>query len=143
MVRGEPALSRFVYRLRDAPLWFLPAGKPTEQPADVLRSSRFKEAFQLLTEQFEWTVVDSTPMQPIVDVNLWSKLLDGTLLVVREGVAPIKALKGGLQALDHPKLIGVVFNEATELNQDAYAGKYYAGSGPGGKSVKEQIISRD
>ncbi len=135
---SEPALSRYVYRLQDAPLWFLPAGKPTEQPADVLRSNRFKQAFQVLTEQFEWTVVDSTPMEPIVDVNLWSKLLDGTLLVVREGVAPIKALKRGLQALDHPKLIGVVFNEATELNQAGYAGQYYAGSGPGGKSVKEK-----
>ena len=133
---SEPALSGFVYRLQDAPLWFLPAGKPTEQPADVLRSSRFKDAFQQLTEQFEWTVVDSTPMQPIVDVNLWSKLLDGTLLVVREGVAPIKDLKRGLQALDHPKLIGVVFNEATELNHAGYSGHYYSGSGPEGKRVK-------
>jgi capsular exopolysaccharide synthesis family protein len=135
---SEPALSRFVYRFRDAPLWFLPAGNPTQQPADVLRSNRFKQAFQLLTERFEWTVVDSTPMQPIVDVNLWSKLVDGTLLVVREGVAPIKALKRGLQALDHPKLIGVVFNEATEFNQAGYAGKYYAGSDPGDKPVKEK-----
>lgn len=122
---GEPALGRFVYRLQDAPLWFLPAGKPREQPADALRSSRFRKAFQLLMGQFEWTVVDSTPMQPIVDVNLWSKLLDGTLLVVREGVAPIKALKRGLQALDHPKLIGVVFNEATELNRAGYGAQYY------------------
>lgn len=135
---SEQALGRFVYRLQGAPLWFLPAGKPTEQPADVLRSNRFKQAFQLLTEKFEWTVVDSTPMQPIVDVNLWSKLLDGTLLVVREGVAPIKALKRGLQALDHPKLIGVVFNEATESNHASYAGQYYPGPGTGGKSVKEK-----
>jgi len=134
----EPALSRFVYRFQGAPLWFLPAGKPSEQPADVLRSNRFKSAFPLLKEEFDWTVVDSTPMQPIVDANLWSKLVDGTLLVVREGVAPIKALKRGLQALDHPKLIGVVFNEATEFNQAGYAGKYYAGSDPGGKPVKEK-----
>jgi capsular exopolysaccharide synthesis family protein len=135
---SDSALSRYVYRMQDTPLWFLPAGKPTEQPADVLRSRRFKEAFQLLAEQFEWTVVDSTPMLPIVDVNLWSKLLDGTLLVVREGVAPIKDLKRGLQALDHPKLIGVVFNEATELNQAGYSGQYYAGTGSNGKPVKKK-----
>ena len=54
-------------------------------------------------------------MLPIVDVNLWSRLLDGTLLVVREGVTPVKALKRGLQALDHPKLIGVVINEANGI----------------------------
>jgi capsular exopolysaccharide synthesis family protein len=135
---SEPELSKYVYRLHDAPLWFLPAGKPMYQPADVLRSNRFKKAFQLLTEEFEWTVVDSTPMEPIVDVNLWSKLLDGSLLVVREGLAPIKALKRGLQALDHPKLIGVVINEAMELSHSSYGGQYYTGSGTEGQSIKDK-----
>ena len=64
-------------------------------------------------------------MLPIVDVNLWSRLVDGTLLVVREGVAPVKALKKGLQALDHPKLIGVVINEASGSDQVNYDGQYY------------------
>ena len=121
-------LGSFVYRLEGMPLWFLPAGKPCEQPSDVLRSERFKRAFRCLSDQFEWVVVDSTPMLPIVDVNLWSRLLDGTLLVVREGVAPVKALKRGLEALDHPNLIGVVVNEAEEINQASYAGRYYRGT---------------
>lgn len=122
---GEEDLTSTVYRLNGLPLWFLPAGKPFDQPSDLLRSERFRTAFQRLSDQFEWTVVDSTPMLPIVDVNLWSRILDGTLLVVREGVAPVKALRSGLQALDRPRLIGVVVNEATELNQSGYAGKYY------------------
>jgi hypothetical protein len=33
-----------------------------------------------------------------------------------------------LQALDHPKLIGVVVNEATEFDRGAYAGRYYGNS---------------
>ena len=77
-------------------------------------------------------------MLPIVDVNLWSKLLDGTLLVVREGVAPVKALKRGLQALDHPKLIGVVVNEATEFDQVGYEGQYYGGSDRREKSGRQR-----
>jgi len=64
-------------------------------------------------------------MLPIVDVNLWSKLVDGALLVVREGRTPTQALKKGLQALDHPKLIGVVMNEASESDQGNYDGQYY------------------
>jgi len=122
----EAELGKFVYRLKGMPLWILPAGKACDQPSDLLRSTRFVKAFTQLAGQFEWTVVDSTPMSPIVDVNLWSRLLQGTLLVVREGVAPVQALKRGLQALDHPKLIGVVVNEAAEFERDAaYAGQYY------------------
>lgn len=135
---GEPELGKFVHRLNGIPLWFLPAGKPCDQPSDMLRSERFQKAFRHLASQFEWIVVDSTPMLPIVDVNLWARLLDGTLLVVREGVASVNALKKGLQALDHPKLIGVVVNEAKEINQVSYAGQYYGGSGRSDKSAKNR-----
>lgn len=124
----DQELGRFVQRLNGMPLWFLPAGRPFDQPSEMLRSERFQKAFRQLVSQFEWIVVDSTPMLPIVDVNLWSRLVDGTLLVVREGLAPVKALKRGLQALDHPKLIGVVINEATEFDHVNYEGKYYGDS---------------
>ena len=132
----DPDLGKYVRRLNDMPLWFLPAGKAFDQPSEMLRSARFQKAFAQLAGQFERIVVDSTPMLPIVDVNLWSRLLDGTLLVVREGVTPVKALQRGLQALDHPKMIGVVMNEATEFAQLSYDGKYYAGSKQRGKSLR-------
>ena len=118
-------ISRFVVRFNGSGLWFLPAGKSFDRPSDILRSPQFAEAFGQLASRFEWVVVDSTPMLPVIDANLWSRLVDGTLLVVREGVAPLKALKNGLQSLDHPKLIGVVVNEASEFDQIDYNGQYY------------------
>src|SRR5439155_6343138 len=122
----DQQLAGFVHRLNDMPLWFLSAGKLCDCPPGILRSARFVKAFTQLASQFEWVVVDSTPMLPIVDVNLWSILVDGTLLVVREGLVPVKALKKGLQALDHPnKLIGVVMNEASGPDQINYDGRYY------------------
>jgi hypothetical protein len=49
-------------------------------------------------------------------------------------VAPVKALKKGLQALDHPKLIGVVMNEASGSDQANYEGQYY------GTSKRERVF---
>ena len=121
-------LTPFIHRLGNLPLWYLPAGNPCDQPSDILRSARFVKAFENLASQFEWVVVDSPPMLPIVDVNLWSRLVDGTLLVVREGVTPVQALKQGLLALDHPKLVGVVLNEASATNTAKYDGQYYSSS---------------
>ena len=123
-------LTQFVHRLPDMPLWFLSAGEVWDRPSDILRSSRFVKAFAQLASQFEWIVVDSTPMLPIVDVNLWSKLVDGTLLVVREGLTPVKALKKGLQALDRPRLLGVVINEASGSDQVNYDEQYYGARKP-------------
>ena len=123
--RGEQDLARYLFRFSGAPLCFLPAGTLCHDPFEILHSVRFAEAFAELVRPFDWTIVDSTPMLPIIDANLWSELVDGTLLVVREGVTPLKILKNGLQSLDHANLIGVVVNEATEFNQSEYDGKYY------------------
>ena len=104
---------------------FFSAGSAHDQPAQILQSARFAEAFVRLVSGFDWVVVDSTPMSPIVDANLWSRLVDGTLLVVREGVAPIKALKKGVSGLDNPKWLGMVLNEASEVDRVNYSDQYY------------------
>jgi capsular exopolysaccharide synthesis family protein len=117
-------MAQYIYRLNQWPLFFLAAGGAWEQPSRLLQSGRFAEAFLSLMGGFDWIIVDSTPMSPTVDANLWSRLVDGTLLVVREGVASIKALKKGLQALDHPKMIGIVLNEASEFDRTNYKDQY-------------------
>jgi len=130
-------LGRYILRFTGAGLWFLPAGKACDRPSEILRSAQLAKAFTELRGEFDWIVVDSTPMLPVIDANLWSRLVDGTLLVVREGVAPLKALKKGLQSLDHPKLIGVVVNEASDFDQIDYDGQYYGARKYGDKGSKK------
>jgi capsular exopolysaccharide synthesis family protein len=119
-------IAQYVYRLNEIPLYFLGAGRPSDQPSQVLQSSRFGETFARLTGWFDWVVVDSAPILPVIDANLWSRIVDGTLLVVREGVTPLKALKKSMESLDRPELIGIVLNEASELSRTNYADQYYA-----------------
>jgi len=119
-------IGHYIYKLEDTPsLWFLSAGSACDQPSQILQSARFAEMFVRLVGGFDWVVVDSTPMTPIVDANLWSRIVEGTLLVVREGVAPIKALKMGVKSLDNPKWLGVVLNEASEFDRVNYTDQYY------------------
>jgi capsular exopolysaccharide synthesis family protein len=130
-------LARYMLRFTGTGLWFLPAGKACDRPSEILRSAQLAEAFSQLSGQFDWIVIDSTPMLPVIDANLWSRLVDGTLLVVREGIAPLKALKKGLQSLDHPKLIGVVVNEASEFDQIDYNAQYYGAGKNGGQRLEK------
>jgi capsular exopolysaccharide synthesis family protein len=124
-VSRNEEVGHFLHQFMGMPLWFAPAGKAYDRPSHILQSTRLAEAFDQLSAQCEWVVVDSTPMLPIVDANLWSRLVDGTLLVVRPNVAPVKALKRGLQALDQPKLIGVVVNDASGFDLVNYETQYY------------------
>jgi len=127
-------IGHFLCQVDGMPLWFLSAGTVYQQPSQILQSSRFAEAFNWLTQHFDWIVVDSTPMLPIADVNLWSRLVDGSLLVVREGVAPREAVKRGMQALDNPKFVGAVINGASKADKGYYAGGYYGASNEMSKS---------
>ena len=122
----EEQISKYVYRLGDMPLYFLSAGASFIQPSQILQSARFAETFVRLAHWFDWVVVDSTPILPLIDTNLWSRLVDGTLLVVREGVTPVRALKKSIEMLDKPDLVGVVLNEASEFDRTNYADQYYA-----------------
>jgi capsular exopolysaccharide synthesis family protein len=121
----EQDMTAYLYRLNEMPLWLLSAGARHEQPSQILQSIRFVEAFHRLTGWFDWIIVDSTPMLPIVDVNLWSRLVDGSLLVVREGTASVKALEKGIRSVDNFKLVGIVLNEASEDRRAGYEGQYY------------------
>jgi capsular exopolysaccharide synthesis family protein len=122
---GNEDISHYIYKMDDTALSFLSAGSACDQPSQILQSARFAEMFTRLVGAFDWVIVDSTPMSPVVDANLWSRLVDGTLLVVREGVAPVKALQKGIKGLDNPKWIGMVLNEASEFNRVNYTDPYY------------------
>jgi capsular exopolysaccharide synthesis family protein len=117
-------IAPYICKLEHLPLWFLSAGESYDHPSQILQSPRFAETFARLAGSFDWIIVDSTPLLPTVDVNLWARLVDGMLLVVRAGVTPVKALKKGLATLDNPKLVGVVLNEAMDFDQTKYSDQY-------------------
>ena len=139
---GDADILHFVRHLKETSLWLLTAGDAYEQPSDILRSARFAKAFAGLTQRFDWIIVDSPPLLPMVDANLWSRLVDGTLLVVREGATRVNALKKGLQSLDGPSLIGVVLNEASEFDQVNQYERYYIGQ-KNGRPERDKKESRE
>ncbi len=135
----EENIGRYIHKLEGLPLWFLGAGEASDQPSQILQSPRFAKVFPRLGGSFDWILVDSTPVLPTADVNLWGRLVDGMLLVVRAGVAPVEALKKGLASVDHPKLVGIVFNEASNSRQNKYANQHYSAS----KDVKNGLNDKN
>lgn len=133
--------SSYIRRIDDLPLWFLAAGGRSEQPAEILQSGRLAEQFAQMSGWFDWIVVDSTPLLPMADANIWNRLVDGTLLVVREGVAPIKTLKKGLESLDNAKLVGVVLNSASEFDRVNYYDQHYAVAKPSSNGHSKPKVS--
>ena len=109
----QQSINRFVYQLGELPLWLLPASK-IDSPNRLLQSQRLVDVFRRLRDEFDWVIIDSPPVLPLADTNLWARLADGILLVVRENITPRTALRKSLDALDDNKIVGIVVNEATD-----------------------------
>ncbi len=124
---AEEAVSKFMYRFDNLQLWILPVGSAPENPVNILQSPRFLDLYKQLGTCFDWIIIDAPPLLPMADVSFWSRHADGMLLVVREGRTPKSILQKGLDTLDSPKLVGVVLNDAREIERSYYSHYYYKG----------------
>jgi protein-tyrosine kinase len=77
---------------------------------ELFRSSRLP---QLLTEarnRYDYVILDTPPLVPVVDSALLSRVVDGVLVVVSANKTPRKLLEEALNELDSAKVVGIVFN---------------------------------
>lgn len=125
---GEGEISDFVKRIASTPLWYLPAGTGTGHALEILQSPRVAEMLAQMTEWFSWIIIDSPPIMPVADPNVWVSNADGALLVVRQGKTPKRLLRKALEDAGSMKLLGVVVNASQDTGHHHYA-QYY-GSGP-------------
>jgi capsular exopolysaccharide synthesis family protein len=123
---GKLALEDSLYQVRDLPLWFLAAGHAMEEPLPLLESDRFAKMLDAVSANFDWVLLDATPLLPMADSTSLARLCDGVLVVVREGVTRKKVLNKAVACLERSKLVGMVFNQASTLNvnYDQYYGDH-------------------
>jgi len=131
-LRSQPTQLPVIYNLEEAGLCFLPAGSPPDNPLELMQSGRLSELFESLTASFDWIVIDSPPILPLGDTSVWTRLAEGVMLVVREGVTQREQLKRGLEALDQSKLLGTVLNDCSSVDRDHYYQRYGPAAQPQG-----------
>src|SRR2546427_12592925 len=81
---------------------------------------RSPQLLNQFSESFDWILIDAPPLLPLADADLWTRLSDGVLLVVRENRTPKKILQKALDSLGKAALLCLVLNEASGLDQNYY-----------------------
>jgi capsular exopolysaccharide synthesis family protein len=123
-LQGEARPIQHIYRLEGPNVWFLPAGRPPENPLELMQSGRLSELLNQLAAWFDWIIIDSPPILPLADTSVWARLADGILLVTREGTTKSRMLQRGLQALEQSKLLGAVVNSSANTDHANYYQRY-------------------
>jgi capsular exopolysaccharide synthesis family protein len=113
---------------KDLKLTIIPAGSKTLNPPDVLGSDRVKALISQLKETFDYVVLDTPPIGPVVDAVIVAGLVEKTLLVVEWASTPRELVESSLKQVSaHKRVAGIVFNFINQNRAMKYGGEYYYG----------------
>ena len=110
-------------------LFFIPAGRSSSNPAELLSNGRMKSLLKRLEAIFDWIIIDSAPAVPVSDASVLAKDCDGVLLVVRSNSTPIDAARKARSEFAGHNVVGVVLNGITP-DLSPYMQYYYSAYGP-------------
>jgi Mrp family chromosome partitioning ATPase len=78
----------------------------------ALTSARMRQILDDAAAHFDFVVLDTPPIAPIVDSSLLAPLADAVLLVVRAGCTSYATLQKTVEAIGRERILGVVLNDA-------------------------------
>jgi capsular exopolysaccharide synthesis family protein len=116
-------------------LWFLPRGRSTSHPGDLLLRPALEQVLARCRQEFDYVLIDSCPVFAADDVTTLAPKVDGTLLVLRRGFSRLGVINGALELLirRQAKVVGLVFNRVNR-SAHSYSSYKYTGSEPPAES---------
>ena len=110
----------------------IPAGAKSLNPPDILGSERMRALIGQLREEFDYVVIDTPPVGPVVDSVIVAGLADKTIFVVRWASTARDMVQTCIQKISVQKRIGgvvmnlVVQDRAKKYGSDVHGGREYA-----------------
>ncbi|UTF50698.1 XrtA-associated tyrosine autokinase [Desulfomicrobium sp. ZS1] len=102
----------------------LPAGTPTPNPVELFSSDAMRNLFREMKIRYgdRYIIVDTPPVLPFAETRSIASIVDGVILVVKEGMPSLEQIEEAIDALDQ-KVLGIVYNGAYLQSRSSY---YYA-----------------
>ena len=101
------------------------SGDIPPNPAELLASNRMQKLVELMRGRYDYIILDSPPVDLVVDAVAQSSHCDGVLFVVRADQSERGAVIHGMEQLEYAgaNILGFVFNGVTAETASGY-GKY-------------------
>ncbi len=102
------------------------AGRNPPNPIELLSSQRMKDILNEFREKYDYIILDLPPIEEVSDALVASKLVDGTLLVVRQNYCNVHALSGAIRQFKfvNSRILGVVMNCSSDKGARYYKRRY-------------------
>ena len=111
---GDTPLDDVIRKLAIPNLSLLPCGPLPRNPAELIGSKTMRDVLKILSDRYDYIVIDSPPLIGLADPLILSTLVDGVVLVVGARKATRDAARSASDELSRvgAKILGVVLNRA-------------------------------
>lgn len=102
------------------------AGRTPPNPAELLGSERFKEILDELSKKYKYILIDTPPVNIVLDALVVSKHTSGILLVVRDKFTQNEAIRYALSTIEFAgaNVLGAIMNGANPESKTKYNKRY-------------------
>lgn len=124
--RSEVGLQSVIWKVEPLGFHLLAAGKPLDNPAELLNSEWFSAASAKLVDSFDWIIIDSPPAIPVADALSLKRCADASLIVARADRTQQDAISEAIRILGPDHVLGIILNGMDKLDRgyDDYYGYY-------------------
>lgn len=103
----------------------LQAGRTVRNPAELFSSHKFRDFFLEMKNRYHdrYIIIDTPPVLPFAESRSLSPIVDGVVLVVKEGAVPLESVKETMECLSGTEVLGIVYNTVAQDMQVEH--RYY------------------
>lgn len=125
LTENKTSIQDVAHRTTKKNLFVLTCGLIPPNPSELLASKRMDQLIENMKKHFDLIIFDLPPILAVTDAQVMANKTDGTVFVVRDGVAEKHSLYKAKELLEnvHANVIGVVYNDKKRTENPAY--QYY------------------
>ncbi|MDD2213489.1 MAG: CpsD/CapB family tyrosine-protein kinase [Oscillospiraceae bacterium] len=109
-------------------LQLISSGTTIPNPSEILASPEMQKFLATLGAEYDFIILDSPPINAVIDAVSLSSLADGYVLVVRSGVTQTNELDRAILALEkaQTKILGLILNDTPLDTKKSHYYNYYS-----------------
>jgi capsular exopolysaccharide synthesis family protein len=143
VLSGGASLSEALQKTRFRGLTVLTSGAVPPNPSELLGSQAAKHLLSELRAQFDYVIVDSSPLLAVTDAAILAAGADGVLVMARFGQTKCDQLTHAVGNLNSvgARLLGAVFTMTPTRGNASYSYSYgYYGEGSGRRASRGEPL---
>ena len=128
LLSGKTDISQVVYATQFENLDIIFSGDIVDNPSELLTNKVFKTALDNLKENYDYILIDSPPLVPVIDAALISIHCDGAILVIAADKPDVNEINIAKEQLKKSrcKILGAILNQSQKSVHSRYYEKTYS-----------------